>query len=89
MEDIRTYLRDIFVKALRLQIDATEIRDTNLIATLGIDSINALEILIWVEDKFKILIEDADLSPALVDSLDTLASYIQSKQQTSPCDGEK
>jgi acyl carrier protein len=80
MEDIRTNLREIFVKALRLQIDAAEIGDTNLIATLGIDSISALEILIWVEDKFNILIEDTDLSPALVDSLDILVSYIQSKQ---------
>lgn len=81
MEDIKNKLREIFVQALRLSIPPSEIGDKNLVATLGIDSINSLEILIWVEDDFKIKIEDEDLSPQLIDSLDVLAAYIAERRQ--------
>lgn len=81
MEDIKNKLREIFVQALRLSIPPSEIGDKNLVATLGIDSINSLEILIWVEDDFKIKIEDEDLSPQLIDSLDILAAYIVERRQ--------
>lgn len=79
MEDLKTNLRKIVAKALRLESDPAEIGDMNLISTLGIDSISSMEILIWVEDEFNITIEDEDLSPALVDSLDTLATYVESR----------
>ncbi len=79
MEDIKSRLRELFVKSLRLRIDPAQVGDTDLIKTLGIDSVSALEVLIWVENEFNITIEDQDLSPALVNSLDTLAGYVQSK----------
>jgi len=50
--------------------------ETNLTAELGLDSINSLEFLVWVENEFDIQIEDEVLSVALVDSLDTLAEYV-------------
>jgi acyl carrier protein len=67
------------VKALRLEQDPASLPDTNLTDTLGIDSIKSLEFLVWVENEFGIEIEDADLSAALVDSLDTLAAYVDAK----------
>ena len=80
MDDIKTQLRTLFVQALHLQIDPTEVKDTNLVATLGIDSIGMLEILVRVENAFRITIDDADMSPALVDSLEALAGYITDRQ---------
>lgn len=76
MEDTKDKLRDIFARALRLPPDHAPIADANLVRDLGIDSISTMEILIWVEDEFSIVIEDQDLSPRLVDSLDVLASYV-------------
>ena len=85
MEDIKSGLRDLFVDTLRLPISPAEVGETNLIATLGIDSIGALELLTRVENQFNILIDDADVSPDLVDSLNTLADYIaQKKSDASP-----
>jgi acyl carrier protein len=81
MNEIKDQLREIFVKALRLQIAPDQVGNENLVSQLGIDSINSLEILIWVEDAFKISIEDEDLSPRLVDSLESLASYIVSRKE--------
>jgi acyl carrier protein len=73
---IKVRLREVFVNALRLHLNPTEVEDEGLIAKLGIDSISSLEILIWVEQEFGIVFEDVDLSPVLVDSLETLSSYI-------------
>lgn len=83
MDEIKERLREIFVKALRLQISPAQVGDRDLVSHLGIDSINSLEILIWVEDHFKITIQDEDLSPRLLDSLDSLAAYIHNRRQTA------
>jgi|SRR6476469_9389383 acyl carrier protein len=79
MTDIKKQLRSIIVHALRLDQSPESIPDTGLTATLGLDSINSLELLIWVENHFKISIDDEDLSVALVDSLDVLAGYVEKK----------
>lgn len=77
MEETKQRLRDIYVRALRLPPERAVFGDTNLVRSLGVDSISAMEILIWVEEEFQILIEDRDLSPDLVDSLDVLARYVR------------
>jgi acyl carrier protein len=80
MERIKSGLRKLFVDTLRLPIAPAEMGETNLIADLGIDSIGVMELLTRVENQFQILIDDGDVSPALVDSLDTLSAYIAQKQ---------
>lgn len=80
MKDIKSGLRELFVDTLRLPISPAEVGETNLIADLGIDSIGVMELLTRVENQFNILIDDADVSPALVDSLNTLADYITQKK---------
>lgn len=85
MEDIKSGLRQLFVDTLHLPISPAEVGETNLIADLGIDSIGVMELLTRVENHFNILIDDVDVSPALVDSLDTLSNYIaQKKSDTAP-----
>lgn len=79
MNDIKNRLRHIIVQALRLNRTPESIPDQSLAAELGLDSINSLELLIFVENEFKIQIDDEDLSVALVDSLDNLATYIEQK----------
>ncbi len=80
MEPIKTTLRELFVDTLRLPMAPEEMAETDLIANLGIDSIGAMELLTRVENEFHILIDDADVSPTLVDSLDTLSDYIARKK---------
>ncbi|MFE0530362.1 acyl carrier protein [Micromonospora sp. SD19] len=72
-------LRKTLVNALRLDRDPATIPDTDLRQELDIDSIAALEFLIWVENEFGIQIDDEDLSVVLVDSLDTLAAYVDAR----------
>ena len=80
MQEIKMALREIFVETLRLDINPAQIAESDLITGLGIDSIVLMEILTQVENRFEISIEDEDVSPTLVDSLDTFAAYIAKKQ---------
>jgi acyl carrier protein len=80
MEHIKSDLRALFVDTLRLTISPDDMGETNLVAELGIDSISAMELLTRVENKFHIVVDDADVSPALVNSLNTLSDYIAQKK---------
>jgi acyl carrier protein len=44
-----------------------------------IDSTGVLELLEFIEEKFKIRVEDEEIVPDNLDSLDKLTSYIQNK----------
>jgi acyl carrier protein len=44
-----------------------------------IDSTGVLELLEFIEEKFKIRVEDEEIVPDNLDSLDKLTSYIQRK----------
>lgn len=57
-----------------------EVRDKNLVQYLGLNSVDALEVLIRVEGEFGIQIDDDDLSVDLVQSIDTLAAYVEGKK---------
>lgn len=51
----------------------------NLITEKGINSIDAIGILVAIEDTFDIEIDDQDLSVELVKSIKNLADYVEKK----------
>jgi len=83
MDDTKKRLREVLVESLDLKIDPASIPDTNLVAELGLDSINTIEYLIWVESEFAIEIADEDLSIDLIDDLNKLAAYVHARQEQS------
>lgn len=87
MTTTKARLRRIMVDALELQRDPDTIPDTNLVEELGLDSINTLEYLIWVESEFGIQIADEDLSVDLINDLNTLASYVEARATVPATDG--
>lgn len=46
-----------------------------------IDSMNVLELVMFVEENFKIHVDDGDIIPDNFDSVSKLAAYISQKQQ--------
>ncbi len=48
-----------------------------------IDSTGVLELVEWLEDEFGIQVEDDELVPENLDSVNLLAAYIQRKQMAS------
>lgn len=79
MEEIKATLRKVLVESLDLHRDPATIPDRNLVDELGLDSINTIEFLIWVESEFGVEIADEDLSIDLIDDLDRLADYVRNR----------
>lgn len=79
MEETKNKLRKVLVESLDLQLDPATIPDCDLVNRLGLDSINTIEFLIWVESEFDVEIADEDLSVELIDDLDRLAEYVQAR----------
>ena len=83
MQDIQTRLQHIYAETLKSS-HATHHHiennlENNLVDQLGIDSIVALELITRVEEEFGIIVDDDDVSLALVDSYATLSSYVSDK----------
>lgn len=45
-----------------------------------IDSMNILELVVFVEERFGIKVNDADITPANFDSVEKLAQYVRGKK---------
>ncbi|MBD5534791.1 MAG: acyl carrier protein [Lachnospiraceae bacterium] len=75
-EQIVKKVKEIIISSLDLKIQPEEIVGEDLINEVGINSIDALEIFVWIENEFDIEIEDEDLSDQLIASVDGLADYI-------------
>ena len=45
-----------------------------------IDSMNVLELVVFVEDNFNLAVDDQDVVPENFDSIARLSAYVQSKQ---------
>jgi acyl carrier protein len=83
MDEIKDRLRKVLVDSLELSIDPASVPDKQLVNELGLDSINTIEFLIWVESEFGIEIADEDLSITMIDDLGVLASYVSDRMTAS------
>ncbi|QUX26933.1 hypothetical protein KGD83_16355 [Nocardiopsis akebiae] len=79
MSDVKDRLKKVMVASLELKRDPASLPEKDIVDTLGLDSINTLEFLIWVENEFDIEIADEDLSVRLVDDLDVLSAYVSER----------
>ena len=84
---LRTEVKELLVSGLRLTIDAREIADEAPIfgrdssgAGLGLDSIDALELVVLVEERFNITIPDEDVGRKAFSSVAALADFIVEAQ---------
>ena len=80
MDEIKSKILDIIIKTMNLDIDKSAVAGNDLIAELGINSVDALEIFVWIENEFDIQIDDDDLNSELIGSLDSIADYVAKKQ---------
>jgi acyl carrier protein len=76
MQRLKSRLLELYVEALKRDVNPETLAHEGLVDQLDIDSISALELLITVEDEFGITIEDEDLTTELIDSVDALARYV-------------
>ena len=70
-------LLKVLSEALNRQVSADEVDGKNLIDALGLNSIDALEVLIRAEGEFGIQIDDEDLSINMLSSIENLKNYVE------------
>ncbi|UXH76101.1 acyl carrier protein [Roseateles amylovorans] len=72
-----TRLLKVLSAAARRDLTLEQVQDVNLVETLPLSSIDALEVLIHIEGEFGVQIHDEDLSLDLVSSFAKLVAYIE------------
>lgn len=74
----------VISSTLHREVTLEQVQGVNLIETLGLSSIDALEILVGVEGEFGIEIQDEDLSINLISSFAALQDYVQTRLAAKP-----
>ena len=82
---LKDELKELIVKALRIEdFDPREIKDDDPLfgdEGLGLDSVDALELVVHIEQQYGIQIEDEEVGRKAFASITALADFIDQKKQ--------
>ena len=84
MEELKQQIKEMIVRDLKLQgVEASDIKDDDPLFEegLGLDSLDAVELVVLVQKHFDVQIEDMDEGQAAFKSIRTLAEFIQARQK--------
>jgi len=82
--DTRTEIKEFIVENFMMGMNPEELTASSSLLELGIiDSTGVLELVQFLEEKYGIQVEDADLTPDNLDSLDNLVGYLNRKKSVS------
>lgn len=85
MDELKDRLRRLIVDKMRLENrKPEEITDTMPLfgEGLGLDSIDALELVVALEQEFGIKVDDGEVGVKAFQNIDSLAAFIRSKSET-------
>ena len=82
--DLKTDIKNMIIETLNLQdITPEDIGDDLLLFggdnTLGLDSIDAIELVMAIQRDFKVRIDDQNLAREVLKDVNSIADFIQSK----------
>ena len=83
MENLKKEIKELIIDRLRLEdMSPDDIEDAAPLfgEGLGLDSIDSLELVLGIEQKFGVKIQDEELGQKVLASVDSLAEFIASKQ---------
>lgn len=83
-QDLKRRVKDLIVRQLKLDVDPGDINDAAPLfgdagQGLGLDSIDALELVLGLEKEFGIKVQDEEVGVSAFKSVDALCAFIQSK----------
>lgn len=83
-EEIRSFIKEnlMFARSIDSFGDDTSFLDSGLV-----DSTGLLELIAFIEDKFGFKIENEELTPDNLDSIDKIVRYIEGKCRASSSSG--
>ncbi len=85
-EDLKPRLKTILVERLKLERTADSIGDLEPLfgpEGLGLDSIDALELVIGIEQEFGVRIENEEVGTEALASIEQLAQFVATKRATA------
>lgn len=79
--ELKDRLKRLLVERLKLETDPNEIGDQDPLfgEGLGLDSIDALELVLGLEQEFGVKIEDEEVGGEALASIDALAEFVRQK----------
>ncbi|MFA6148314.1 MAG: phosphopantetheine-binding protein [bacterium] len=84
---IKRKIREILSVRLNLSTAVDNIEDDAPLFgpdSLGLDSIDALELVLGIQKEFGVAIEDRDLAVKVLVSIDTIAEYLKTRSTCNP-----
>ena len=83
-DDLKQRVKSLIVRQLKLEIDPATIRDEaplfgDASEGLGLDSIDALELVLGMEKEFGIKVQDEEVGVKAFASVDALCDFIRQK----------
>jgi acyl carrier protein len=84
-EELKVQIKQAIVRSLKLPIKAEEIQDAAPLfgEGLGLDSIDALELVLELERSFGVVIGDEQTGGKVLRSVDSIAEYVTQQRQTA------
>ena len=81
-QEIASQVKDLIVRRLKLDIEPKTIEDAAPLfgEGLGLDSIDALELVLGLEQEFHIKVEDEEVGVKAFASVDALCDFIEQKK---------
>ena len=81
-DELAPKVKDLIVRRLKLEIDPQTIEDGAPLfgEGLGLDSIDALELVLGLEQEFGIKVEDEEVGVKAFASVDALVDFIEQKK---------
>ncbi len=82
-QELASQVKDLIVRRLKLDIDPKTIDDQAPLfgEGLGLDSIDALELVLGLEQEFHIKVEDEEVGVKAFASVDALCDFIEQKKK--------
>lgn len=82
--ELKETIKRLIVDRLKLEMEPSEISDSDPLfgEGLGLDSIDALELVLGLEQQFGVKIEDEEVGAEALSSVDTLAAFVREKTAT-------
>lgn len=86
MTDLKHRLKELIIEALNLEdVEPQDLADDEPLmdAGMGLDSIDALELVVRVEKEFGIKIKNSEEAREALGSVNSLAAFVESRQGAS------
>lgn len=77
-EEITKKVKEIVIAALYAKGNIKDIDEAVPLTSLGLDSLNVVDIFIGLEREFDIELDEADLDMSVVESVNSLVDYVKS-----------